>query len=56
MPWFVTGNARPDTVGPMVEAGARQLVVVRWLTESTDPEGAARALRTAIDDAIARVT
>lgn len=50
-PWFVTGNARPDTIGPMVEAGARQFVAVRWLTESTDPEGAARALRAAIDDA-----
>jgi thiamine-phosphate pyrophosphorylase len=53
-PWFVTGGAAPDTVGPMVAAGARRFVVVRWLTESTDPEGAARALRSAIDDAIAR--
>lgn len=53
-PWFVTGNARPDTVGPMVDAGARRFVVVRWLTESSEPEDAARALRTAIDDAIAR--
>jgi thiamine-phosphate pyrophosphorylase len=55
-PWFVTGGAAPDTVGPMVEAGARRFVVVRWLTESTDPEGAARALRAAIDDAASRAT
>jgi thiamine-phosphate pyrophosphorylase len=51
-PWFVTGNARPDTVGPMIEAGARRFVAVRWLTESDDPERAARELRDAIDRGI----
>ena len=54
VPWFVTGGAAPDTVGAMVEAGARRFVVVRWLTESSEPEGAARALRSAIDAAIAQ--
>lgn len=49
VPWFVTGNARPDTVGPMVDAGARRFVVVRWLTESDDPQRDARQLRDAID-------
>ena len=53
-PWFVTGGAAPDTVGVMVDAGARRFVVVRWVCESSDPEGAARALRTAIDETIAR--
>ena len=48
-PWFVTGGVTPDTVGDMLEAGARRFVVVRWLTESEDPEGAARALRAVID-------
>ncbi|MEA2469587.1 MAG: thiamine-phosphate pyrophosphorylase [Thermoleophilaceae bacterium] len=48
-PWFVTGNARPDTVGPMIDAGARRFVVVRWLTQSDDPQRDARALRDAID-------
>lgn len=48
-PWFVTGGVTPDTVGAMLEAGARRFVVVRWLTEAADPEAAARALRTAID-------
>ena len=48
-PWFVTGGVTPATVGPMLEAGARRFVVVRWLTESADPEGAARALREVID-------
>jgi len=48
-PWFVTGGVTPDTVGAMLEAGARRFVVVRWLTESDDPKGAARALRDVID-------
>ena len=50
-PWFVTGGVTPDTVGDMLEAGARRFVVVRWLTESDDPEVAARALRDQIDRA-----
>jgi hypothetical protein len=29
--------------------------VVRWLTEAADPEGAARALRRAVDEAISRL-
>jgi thiamine-phosphate pyrophosphorylase len=53
-PWFVTGGASPRTVGAMVAAGARRVVVVRWLTEAADPEGAARALRSALDEALAR--
>ena len=48
-PWFVTGGVTPDTVGDMLEAGARRFVVVRWLTESDDPRGAARALRDRMD-------
>jgi thiamine-phosphate pyrophosphorylase len=48
-PWFVTGGVTPDSVGAMLDAGARRFVVVRWLTESADPEGAARALREVID-------
>jgi thiamine-phosphate pyrophosphorylase len=51
LPWFVTGGAAPDTVDAMVAAGARRFVVVRWLTESSDPLRAARALRDAIDRA-----
>jgi thiamine-phosphate pyrophosphorylase len=54
VPWFVTGGATPETVGPLVAAGARRFVVVRWLTEALDPEGAARALRRAVDEAISR--
>jgi thiamine-phosphate pyrophosphorylase len=53
-PWFVTGGTTPDTVGPLVAEGARAFVVVRWLTEASDPEGAARVLRRAVDVAVAR--
>jgi thiamine-phosphate pyrophosphorylase len=53
MPFFVTGNARPDTVAAMVHAGARRIVVVRWLTESADPGKAAKDLASALDAAIA---
>lgn len=48
-PVFVTGGVSPDTVGPLLAAGARRFVVVRWLTEAPDPEDAARALLAAID-------
>ena len=51
-PWFVTGGATPDTVAAMAKAGAQRFVVVRWLTEASDPERAARTLRDAIDQAV----
>jgi thiamine-phosphate pyrophosphorylase len=53
-PFYVTGGATPATVAEMVDAGARRFVAVRWLTEATDPERAARELAHAIDTAIAR--
>ena len=52
LPWFVTGGATPETVGAMAAAGATRFVVVRWLTEASDPERAARSLRQAIDYAV----
>ena len=52
MPWFVTGGATPDTVPDIAKAGARRFVVVRWLTEASDPEAAARQLRQAIDHSV----
>jgi thiamine monophosphate synthase len=36
-----------------VAAGVRRFVVVRALTEAADPEAAARALRRAVDAALA---
>ena len=52
-PWFVTGGVSPRTVPELVAAGARQFVVVRWLTQSSDPRSAAAALRGSIEDALA---
>ena len=52
VPWFVTGGVTPDTVAPMVAAGARRFVVVRWLTEAADPRAAARAVAQAIDRSV----
>jgi thiamine-phosphate pyrophosphorylase len=49
-PWFVTGGVTPDTVPVMAAAGATRFVVVRYLTEANDPEGAARQLRATIDE------
>ncbi len=54
-PFFVTGGVCPDSVPPLVQHGARRFVVVRWLTEASDPLDSARTLRTAIDRAIERV-
>jgi thiamine-phosphate pyrophosphorylase len=56
LPWFVTGGATPQTVPAMARAGARRFVVVRYLTESTDPQASARKLRSAIDSAVADAT
>lgn len=49
VPWFVTGGATPETIPAMAAAGARRFVVVRYLTESAEPQKAARELRAAID-------
>jgi thiamine monophosphate synthase len=51
---WVTGGVDPTTVADMVAAGAGHFVVVRWLTEATDPRARAARLRAAIDDALSR--
>jgi thiamine-phosphate pyrophosphorylase len=51
-PVWVTGGVDPTTVGPLVGAGARHFVAVRWLTEADDPGANARRLRRSIDEAI----
>ncbi|MGD0313715.1 MAG: thiamine phosphate synthase [Acidimicrobiales bacterium] len=55
-PWpvWITGGVDPTSVLPMVDAGARHFVVVRWLTEAADPGDRARRLRLAIEGAIER--
>ena len=43
-PWFVTGGMAAATAGPVLAAGARRLVVVRAITEATDPGAATAAV------------
>jgi thiamine-phosphate pyrophosphorylase len=45
VPWFAIGGIDVATVGDVVRAGARRIVVVRALTDADDPEATARALR-----------
>jgi thiamine-phosphate pyrophosphorylase len=47
-PWFAIGGIAPDTIAPVVAAGARRVVVVRALTQAEHPEATARALRGAL--------
>jgi thiamine-phosphate pyrophosphorylase len=49
LPFIVTGGVTPDTLPPMLDAGARRFVVVRYLTEADDPTTNARRLRAKID-------
>jgi thiamine-phosphate pyrophosphorylase len=49
MPWFVIGGIDAANVREVVAAGARRIVVVRAIRDSSDPEAAARELRAALD-------
>ena len=54
-PWFAIGGIDLDTIGVVLEAGARRVVVVRALTEAEDPGAAARALTRRLTQAPAPV-
>jgi thiamine-phosphate pyrophosphorylase len=47
-PFFVIGGIDASNIGAVRNAGARRVAVVRALTESEDPERAARILRDAL--------
>jgi thiamine-phosphate pyrophosphorylase len=49
VPWFAIGGIDADTVGAVVEAGARRIVVVRAIADADDPQAAARTLRDAVN-------
>jgi thiamine-phosphate pyrophosphorylase len=53
VPVFVTGGVTPERIPELAAAGVRHFVVVRYLTAAPDPMRAARALRDAIDTALA---
>jgi thiamine-phosphate pyrophosphorylase len=49
VPWFAIGGIDVANVARVAAAGATRVVVVRAIRDSSDPEGAARDLRTALD-------
>jgi thiamine-phosphate pyrophosphorylase len=48
-PWFAIGGIDRHTVGEVVEAGARRIVVVRAIRDADDPRAAAAELRAALE-------
>jgi thiamine-phosphate pyrophosphorylase len=48
VPWFAIGGIDEHTIGEVVTAGARRVVVVRAIRDADDPEAAARRLREAL--------
>ena len=44
-PWFAIGGLDAGNLDQVVEAGARRVVVVRAITQASDPEAAARVLK-----------
>ena len=53
VPVFVTGGVTPESIPGLAAAGVTHFVVVRDLTEASDPRRAAAALRSAIDSTMA---
>jgi thiamine-phosphate pyrophosphorylase len=51
VPWFAIGGIGLDNIDQVVEAGADRVVVVRAITEASDPTAAAAALLTALNSA-----
>jgi thiamine-phosphate pyrophosphorylase len=51
-PVFVTGGVNAENITQLVTAGLRHFVVVRALTEASDPGAAARRIRAALDRAL----
>jgi thiamine-phosphate pyrophosphorylase len=54
-PVFVTGGVNAENIAQLVRTGLRHFVVVRALTEASDPEAAARRIRDALDAALSAV-
>jgi len=44
VPWFAIGGIGPETLGEVLAAGARRVVVVRAITQARDPGAATAAL------------
>jgi thiamine-phosphate pyrophosphorylase len=50
VPWFAIGGINASNLNDVLEAGARRVVVVRAITEATDPAAAATELRRRLDE------
>jgi thiamine-phosphate pyrophosphorylase len=50
-PWFAIGGITRDTIGEVLAAGARRVCVVRPITQASDPQAAAQALRDRLHEA-----
>jgi thiamine-phosphate pyrophosphorylase len=50
-PWFAIGGISSGNVDEVIDAGARRVAVVRAITQASDPEQAARELRTKLQAA-----
>jgi thiamine-phosphate pyrophosphorylase len=50
VPFFAIGGLEQRNVEDVLEAGARRIVVLRAIADADDPEAAARALRTRLDE------
>lgn len=51
LPFFVTGGVTPEVIPAIVAEGGTRFVVVRYLTESENPQHNARKLRIALESA-----
>jgi thiamine-phosphate pyrophosphorylase len=49
LPWFAIGGIDVQTIGAVMEAGARRAVIVRAIANAADPEAATRELRSALE-------
>jgi thiamine-phosphate pyrophosphorylase len=49
--FFAIGGLEPGNVAPVVQAGARGVSVLRWISQAEDPAAAARAMSEQIEDA-----
>lgn len=55
-PVYVTGGVNADNIAALVALGLRHFVVVRAVTQSSEPESTARAIRQALDEALLAVS
>jgi thiamine-phosphate pyrophosphorylase len=50
VPWFAIGGIDENTLGSVLDAGARRVVIVRAITEAASPPEAAAELRARLDE------